>query len=179
MSIYEELLADTIDLHCHIDREFAEGAFRKREPEAEWLPKAEALHMRGVVLKSHWWPTAVAVPYIRELYQGPVQLWSSIVLNPIAGGPELWAVESAAAGASQGLGGDPPRAGVRKLAEVWPRRASSSCTRSGRTAFSACSAAFSRRSGATCSRSAARSGAGTVAHRSGARGNVVSIRPRL
>ena len=42
--------------------------------------------MRGVVLKSHWWPTAVAVPYIQQLYQGPVQLWSSIVLNPIAGG---------------------------------------------------------------------------------------------
>ena len=97
MSIYEELLADAIDLHCHIDREFAEGAFRKREPEAEWLPKAEALRMRGVVLKSHWWPTAVAVPYIQQLYPGPVQLWSSIVLNPIAGGPELWAVESAAA----------------------------------------------------------------------------------
>src|SRR5207302_1907188 len=90
MSIYEELLADAIDLHCHIDREFAEGAFRKREPEAEWLPKAEALRMRGVVLKSHWWPTAVAVPYIQQLYQGPVEVWSSIVLNPVSGGTELW-----------------------------------------------------------------------------------------
>lgn len=97
MSIYEEFLVDAIDLHVHIDREFSEQDFRKREPEAEWLPKAEALGMRGVVLKSHWWPTAMAVPYITELYRGPVQVWSSIVLNPAVGGPELWAVEAAAA----------------------------------------------------------------------------------
>ncbi len=61
------------------------------------IPKAEAVGMRGVVLKSHWWPTAVSVPYIRQLYTGPVEIWSSVTLNPISGGPELWAVESAAA----------------------------------------------------------------------------------
>jgi len=97
VGLYEEFLADAIDLHCHIDLEFSETAFRKREPEWDWLPKAEALGMRGVVLKSHWWPTAVATPYIRALYDGPVELYSSIVLNPVAGGTELWAVESAAA----------------------------------------------------------------------------------
>ena len=97
MSTYEELLQDAIDLHCHVDLEFSQTAFRKREPEWHWLPKAEALGIRGVVLKSHWWPTAVAVPYIQQLYSGPVSLWSSITLNPIAGGPELWAVEAAAA----------------------------------------------------------------------------------
>ena len=97
MSIYEEFLADAIDLHCHLDLEFSTEAFRKREPEWEWLPKAEALGMRGVLLKSHWWPSAVAVPYIRELYQGPVEVWSSIALNPAVGGPELWAIEAAAA----------------------------------------------------------------------------------
>ena len=36
-------------------------------------------------------------PYIDRLYAGPTTLWSSAVLNPIAGGPELWAAESAAA----------------------------------------------------------------------------------
>jgi hypothetical protein len=97
MSLYEEFLADAIDLHCHIDLEFSATAFRKREPEWDWLPKAEALGMRGIVLKSHWWPTAVATPYIRALYHGPVEPYSSIVLNPVAGGTELWAVESAAA----------------------------------------------------------------------------------
>jgi hypothetical protein len=97
MSVYDELLIDAIDLHCHIDLEFSQQAFRKREPEWEWLPKAEAAGMRGVVLKSHWWPTAAVVPYIKQLYRGPVELWSSITLNPVAGGPELWAVETAAA----------------------------------------------------------------------------------
>ena len=97
MSIYEDFLVDAIDLHVHIDLEFSAHALRKREPEATWLPKAEALGMRGVVLKSHWWPTATAVPYIKQLYQGPVEPWSSIVLNPIAGGTELWGIEAAAA----------------------------------------------------------------------------------
>jgi len=53
MGLYEEFLVDAIDLHCHIDIEFSETAFRKREPEWEWLPKAEALGMRGILLKSH------------------------------------------------------------------------------------------------------------------------------
>ena len=63
-------------------------AVRKREPEWEWLPKAEKLGMRGVLLKSHWYPTA-AVPYIRQLYDGSTMLWSSVALNPIAGVAEL------------------------------------------------------------------------------------------
>jgi hypothetical protein len=95
MTIYEEVLVGAIDLHCHIDLEFTQHAFRKREPEWEWLPKAEALGIRGFVLKSHWWPTAAAVPYLKQLYQGTVELFSSIVLNPVSGGAELWAVESA------------------------------------------------------------------------------------
>jgi hypothetical protein len=97
MSIYDDLLQDTIDLHCHVDLEFSESELRKREPEWEWLPKAERMGMRGVLLKSHWFPTAAVVPYIDRLYSGPTKLWSSTVLNPIAGGAELWAAESAAA----------------------------------------------------------------------------------
>jgi hypothetical protein len=96
MSIYDDFLRDAIDLHVHIDLELSTRAFRKRGPEWDWLPQAEALGIRGVLLKSHWWPTATSVPYILQLYQGPVQLWSSIVLNPVVGGTELWAVEAAA-----------------------------------------------------------------------------------
>ena len=81
MSIYDELLHGAIDLHVHVDLEFSVSAIRKREPERMWLPKAELLGMRGVVLKSHWWPTAPAVSYIEQLYTGPVQLWSSITLT--------------------------------------------------------------------------------------------------
>jgi hypothetical protein len=55
MSQYDELLVGAIDLHCHVDLEFSARAFRKREPEWQWLPKAEALGMRGAVLKSHWY----------------------------------------------------------------------------------------------------------------------------
>jgi hypothetical protein len=97
VSTYDDLLENAIDLHVHIDLEFSLTAIRKREPEWLWLPKAEVLGMRGAVLKSHWWPTATAVSYIKELYKGPVELWSSIALNPVVGGIELWAAEAAAA----------------------------------------------------------------------------------
>lgn len=97
MTIYDELVHETIDLHVHIDLEFSDTYLRKREPEWEWLPKAEAAGMRGALLKSHWWPTAVALPYIQQLYHGPTTLWSSVVLNPVVGGAELWAAEAAAA----------------------------------------------------------------------------------
>ena len=56
MSLYDEMIDGGIDVHCHIDFEFS-AKERKREPEFLWLPKAEAMGMRGVVLKSHWWPT--------------------------------------------------------------------------------------------------------------------------
>ena len=55
MSLYDEMIYGGIDVHCHIDFEFS-AKERKREPEFLWLPKAEAMGMRGVVLKSHWWP---------------------------------------------------------------------------------------------------------------------------
>ena len=60
MNRYDDLLQDTIDLHCHVDLEFSETLFRKRGPEDEWLPAAERSGMRGVVLKSHLWPTVSA-----------------------------------------------------------------------------------------------------------------------
>ena len=97
MGVYDEFLDGAIDLHCHIDLEFSEQVFRKREPEWEWLPKAARLGVRGVVLKSHWWPTTAAVAYLRALGEHAMDLYASITLNPVAGGPELWAVEAAAA----------------------------------------------------------------------------------
>jgi hypothetical protein len=51
MSLYDEMIDGGIDVHCHIDFEFS-AKERKREPEFLWLPKAEAMGMRGVVLKS-------------------------------------------------------------------------------------------------------------------------------
>ena len=96
MSAYSELLVGAIDVHCHVDFELGYQVFRKIEPEWAWLPQAESLGMRGVVLKSHWWPTGQDVYYLRQLYQGDVELVPSIALNHVVGGPTLWAIESAA-----------------------------------------------------------------------------------
>ena len=73
MTIYDEFMQDAIDVHCHIDFEFS-AKERKREPEFQWLPKAETMGMRGVVLKSHWWPTVNVVPYILSSVQTKVPL---------------------------------------------------------------------------------------------------------
>lgn len=96
MSIYDEMLEGAIDLHCHIDLEFSQDQ-PKREPEPVWLPKAEAMGMRGVVLKSHWWPTINVVPYILKSTQTRVSLWSSVVMNITAGGPNTCVIEACAA----------------------------------------------------------------------------------
>jgi Family of unknown function (DUF6282) len=52
--------------------------------------------MRGVVLKSHWWPTVNVVPYILAAVQTKVSLWSSVALNITAGGPNPCVIEACA-----------------------------------------------------------------------------------
>ena len=95
MTIYDDFMQGAIDVHCHIDFEFS-AQERKREPEFQWLPKADAMGMRGVVLKSHWWPTINVVPYISSSVQTKVALWSSAALNITAGGPNPCGVEACA-----------------------------------------------------------------------------------
>jgi uncharacterized protein DUF6282 len=95
MTLYDELIEGAIDVHCHIDFEFS-AKERKREPEFQWLPKAEAMGMRGVVLKSHWWPTVNVVPYILASLDTKVALWSSIALNITVGGPNPCVIEACA-----------------------------------------------------------------------------------
>jgi hypothetical protein len=95
MTVYDEMMDGTIDVHCHIDLEFSANE-RKREPELQWLPKAEAMGMRGIVLKSHWWPTVNVVPYILASVQTKVSLWSSVTLNITAGGPNPCVIEACA-----------------------------------------------------------------------------------
>src|SRR3982751_2895351 len=77
MTLYDDMIEGVIDIHCHIDFEFS-AKERKREPEFLWLPKAEAMGVRGVVLKSHWWPTVNVAPYILAAVQTKVELWSSV-----------------------------------------------------------------------------------------------------
>ncbi|MFI6349467.1 DUF6282 family protein [Streptomyces sp. NPDC050560] len=94
-TVYDRLVRGAVDLHCHIDVEFSTTLFRKAAPEWEWLPHAERAGMRAVSLKSHLWPTVSALPFIKELYKGPVQVHGSITLNPLAGGLDPFAVEAA------------------------------------------------------------------------------------
>ena len=96
MSVYDEMIEGAIDVHCHIDFEFSATEL-KREPEPLWLPRAEVMGMRAVVLKSHWWPTVNVVPYILKSVETKVQLWSSVTLNITAGGPNACIIESCAA----------------------------------------------------------------------------------
>lgn len=96
MRLYDELIEGAVDLHCHVDLEFSKQQ-PKREPEPDWLPKAEAIGMRGVVLKSHWWPTINLVPYILNSVNTKVALWSSVAMNVVAGGPSPCVIEACAA----------------------------------------------------------------------------------
>ena len=95
-TVYDELLVDAVDLHCHVDVEFSHTLFRKSLPEWEWLPRAQAAGMRAVLLKSHLWPTVAATPLLAQLYTGPVEVHTSVTLNPTSGGLDPWAVEAAA-----------------------------------------------------------------------------------
>ncbi len=95
-TVYDELLVNAVDLHCHVDLEFSRSLFRKAMPEWEWLQRAEEAGLRGVVLKSHLWPSASVSPFLAELYSGSVQVSTSITLNPTVGGLDPWAVEAAA-----------------------------------------------------------------------------------
>ena len=94
-TVYDELLSDAVDLHCHVDLEFSRHHFRKALPEWRWLPRAEAAGMRAVVLKSHLWPSVSLTPFLDLLYAGPVEVRTSITLNPTVGGLDPWAVEAA------------------------------------------------------------------------------------
>ena len=96
MTLYNELIEGAIDLHYHMDIEFSLEQL-KREPEPGWLPKAEAMGMRGVVLKSHWWPTINVVPYIVSSVKTNVSLWSSVAMNVTAGGPNTCVIEACSA----------------------------------------------------------------------------------
>lgn len=96
-TVYDELLVDAVDLHCHVDLEFSTTKFRKALPEWEWLPRAEAAGVRAVVLKSHLWPSVSLSPFLAQVYSGPVEVATSVTLNPAVGGLDPWAVEAAVA----------------------------------------------------------------------------------
>ncbi len=149
-TVYDEMLVGASDLHVHVDLEFSRTAFRKALPEWEWLPRAERAGMRAVLLKSHLWPSVTVAALLEQVYAGPVQVATSVTLNPTTGGVDPWAVEAAAAMGARavfmptwGSANDRARGGSTS---GWPRRSRPS-TRPG---------CRPRRSSTTTARSSAR-----------------------
>jgi hypothetical protein len=89
----DKLLENAIDMHCHGYPEWS----LENEPrmdDADMILHARNMGMRGVVLKSHSWPTMYRAQYLQKLVPG-FQIFSSITLNPCCGGINPWVVEMA------------------------------------------------------------------------------------
>jgi uncharacterized protein DUF6282 len=92
------LVHGALDLHAHGSPEFT-LAMPGRVSNVEWAQLAAKSRMRGFVIKSHIFPTTAVANAIGQLYP-ELDIFSSITLNPVAGGLNPLAVELAiAAGA--------------------------------------------------------------------------------
>jgi len=89
----DDLLRGAIDMHFHGYPEFSLEVPRRYtdEESAGLMVKAG---MRGVVLKSHFWPTTGLAYYLRKAIPG-LEFFSSITFNSCVGGIQKWALESA------------------------------------------------------------------------------------
>jgi hypothetical protein len=90
----DDLLQGAIDLHHHGYPEFTFRC-RPRLDDADELAICRDAGMRGIVLKSHMWPTVGRAYLLRRLVPG-IDIYPSITLNAVAGGFDPIAVESAA-----------------------------------------------------------------------------------
>jgi hypothetical protein len=95
LSPADALLVGAIDIHHHGYPEIS-FAQRTRYEDVEELSLCRAAGMAGIVLKSHMWPTVGRAYHINKLVPG-VTAYPSVTLNPIVGGLNPLAVESAAA----------------------------------------------------------------------------------
>ncbi len=88
-----DLLHGAIDMHFHGYPEFSLDVPRRYtdEESARIMVKAG---MRGVVLKSHFWPTTGLAYYLQQAIP-ELEVFSSITLNSSVGGITKWALESA------------------------------------------------------------------------------------
>lgn len=66
-----------------------------RLSDMETLQMAKDYKMRGIVFKSHMWPTMASVYQMQQRISG-IEAYPSISLNVSSGGMNAWAVESAA-----------------------------------------------------------------------------------
>jgi hypothetical protein len=89
----DDLLKGAIEMHYHSYPEFSNGMPR-RYTDVEHAQVMAKAGMRGVVLKSHFWPTPVATYYLQQAVP-ELEVYSSITLNTAVGGISKWALESA------------------------------------------------------------------------------------
>lgn len=90
----DRLVRGAIDLHHHGYPEFGFDVLTRLE-DADELKNARAAGMRGIVLKSHMFPTVGRAYHLKRLVEG-IEVHPSITLNPVAGGFNPFAIESAA-----------------------------------------------------------------------------------
>jgi hypothetical protein len=90
----DSLLQNAIDIHCHCYPEFSLES-KTRLEDAETISAAAAAGMRGIVFKSHLWPTMANAYNLRKNAPEGFHVWGGIVLNPSSGGLSVWAVEAA------------------------------------------------------------------------------------
>ena len=93
ITLGDKLLEGAIDLHCH---GYPELSFdlKTRVEDIEACQLAAQAKMKGLVLKSHMWPTVDKVYQLKNQIK-EIEIWSSITLNTSSGGFSPWAVESA------------------------------------------------------------------------------------
>jgi len=87
------LLHGAIDLHVHCYPDLGFGVRRAAE---DWTTAESArnMGMRGLVLKSHLWPTTNTAYHLRHAISG-IDIYGSITMNISAGGISPWAAEAA------------------------------------------------------------------------------------
>ena len=89
----DRLLEGSIDVHCHCYPEISFDVKMRVEDVDAYRLAAQA-KMKGIVLKSHMWPTIGRVYQMRDKVEG-IEMWSSIALNTSSGGLSPWITESA------------------------------------------------------------------------------------
>ena len=97
----DDLMHGAIDMHFHCFPELSFDLPRRftDEESARLMVKAG---MRGVVLKSHFWPTTGLCYYLRQSIP-EFETFSSITLNCSVGGIKKWAIESAIKQGAKGV----------------------------------------------------------------------------
>lgn len=89
----DRLLEGSIDTHCHGYPEISFDV-KMRVEDLEAFRLAAQAKMKGIVLKSHMWPTMGRVYQMKDKIEG-IEVWSSITLNTSSGGFSPWVTESA------------------------------------------------------------------------------------